>query len=210
MQALLGNLMKGGGGEEEKEIGARNTGVVRSSNRMPVYNEKLPALQGYREWGACVPEKKLVLQMKTDRNYKDLLDKVIKYSENLTLKNVFDHLLKDNKKELLQPDDSSDMEDDEDLGITNLNRLLAVEGNSEVTFYLTEDGRLYCSGKSSYGLLGRAEEKDLDDVDLESCTRNIFRVPVNDRVRDIKVGRRHALALTARGDVYAWGQNNAG
>lgn len=45
---------------------------------------------------------------------------------------------------------------------------------------------------------------------MESNTRKIFRVPVPDKVTDIKVGRKHALALTVYGEVYAWGKNNAG
>lgn len=75
-----------------------------------------------------------------------------------------------------------------------------------------EDGRLFCSGQSEYGLLGRGERKsqNCNVVNLEANTRKIFRVPVPDKVTDIKVGRKHALALTVYGEVYAWGKNNGG
>lgn len=47
--------------------------------------------------------------------------------------------------------------DDQDDDVFEDNSLVACEGNSDVTFYLMEDGRLFCSGKSEYGLLGRGE-----------------------------------------------------
>lgn len=62
--------------------------------------------------------------------------------------------------------------DDQEDDVFEDNSLVAVEGNGEVTFYLMEDGRLFCSGNSEYGLLGRGEKGvSCDVVNYESNTR---------------------------------------
>lgn len=122
------------------------------------------------------------------------------------MKDVVEALFEQKREER----EANELENADDLA--EYNRLIAVEGNDDVTFYLLEDGRLFCSGKSKYGLIGRGEKEsqNCDVVIYESNTRKLFRVPVPEKVIDIKVGRNHALALTLYGEVYAWGQNNGG
>eukprot|EP00899_Mesostigma_viride_P008347 jgi/Mesvir1/17513/Mv08769-RA.1 len=65
---------------------------------------------------------------------------------------------------------------------------------------LAEDGRVYSWGRNFYGQLGLGDHKDRSMPTLVSYLQE-------ERVVQVVAGQYHSLALTARGEVYAWGYN---
>lgn len=201
---MLGSAASGGGAAAspaKDEIGAQNAINLRSDNQLPMFKET-PQLERFAMWGdqmAQPPSQQFTLQLVNEKSFKDMLEKASEFNGKL---------IGEERKRAAGGGDDLEVEDDEELRQDNA--LIAVEDNGEARLYLTEDGRVYCSGRSDYGLLGRGDESVKEEVDYEAQTRNIFRVPIPEQVVDIKMGRKHALALTAMGEVYAWGSNNAG
>eukprot|EP00397_Hematodinium_sp_SG-2012_P019352 GEMP01019879.1.p1 GENE.GEMP01019879.1~~GEMP01019879.1.p1 ORF type:complete len:562 (+),score=130.93 GEMP01019879.1:100-1785(+) len=67
---------------------------------------------------------------------------------------------------------------------------------------LTQNGELHSWGKDNSGLLGQGDETEvMSPTKIEGF---------DSRVTGISKGSRHILALTASGDVYAWGANDQG
>jgi alpha-tubulin suppressor-like RCC1 family protein len=78
-----------------------------------------------------------------------------------------------------------------------------VQGGVEFTVARTSPGELYACGGNTYGQLGDGSTK----------TRLVWgRVPLpaGTVVTSVRAGADHVLALTARGEVYAWGRNHRG
>ncbi|NLV95017.1 MAG: hypothetical protein GX031_10815, partial [Candidatus Riflebacteria bacterium] len=64
---------------------------------------------------------------------------------------------------------------------------------------------MYAWGTNDYGQLGLGNNK---------TAKNMTQVPNfppnNEKLRSVSAGAAHALALTERGEVYAWGLNSSG
>jgi len=65
---------------------------------------------------------------------------------------------------------------------------------------VTVDGRVYAWGRNFYGQLGVGDHKDKNSPQLISYLQE-------ERVVQVAAGQYHALAVTARGEVYGWGYN---
>ena len=79
----------------------------------------------------------------------------------------------------------------------------AVQGGGEFTVARTSAGELYACGGNSYGQLG-------DGGAQTQLSWAPVRMPAGTFVTDVQAGVDHVLALTARGEVYAWGRNHRG
>lgn len=70
-------------------------------------------------------------------------------------------------------------------------------------FVLDKERNVFSMGKNGYGQLGQGSYLDEDSlIHVKSLS--------NKKVTQIAAGYSHSLALTADGDVYAWGSNNSG
>ncbi|MQY14323.1 hypothetical protein SRB5_44870 [Streptomyces sp. RB5] len=78
-----------------------------------------------------------------------------------------------------------------------------VAGGGEFTLALASDGRLFAWGDNAYGQLGTGDLMD-------HPTPVEVTLPDDVTLTQIACGREHALALTATGDVLAWGRNGNG
>ena len=78
-----------------------------------------------------------------------------------------------------------------------------VQGGGEFTVARTASGALYAWGGNSYGQLG-------DGGAQTQLAWAPVRMPAGTFVTDVQAGIDHVLALTARGEVYAWGRNHRG
>lgn len=82
----------------------------------------------------------------------------------------------------------------------DLNKISDVEASSNYSFLVMEDGTLFGVGNNSYFSL--------------ACGEGIFsthrRVELPEKPIAIANGFGHVLALTEKGEVYAWGRNNKG
>ena len=82
----------------------------------------------------------------------------------------------------------------------DLNKISDVEASSNYSFLVMEDGTLFGVGNNSYLSL--------------ACGEGIFsthrRVELPEKPIAIANGFGHVLALTEKGEVYAWGRNNKG
>eukprot|EP01022_Parablepharisma_sp_SALTPOND_P008281 TRINITY_DN135536_c0_g1_i1.p1 TRINITY_DN135536_c0_g1~~TRINITY_DN135536_c0_g1_i1.p1 ORF type:complete len:705 (+),score=84.00 TRINITY_DN135536_c0_g1_i1:85-2115(+) len=80
-----------------------------------------------------------------------------------------------------------------------------IEGCGGTYLILTDDKKAYTFGPNEYGLLG------IPEFPLgESSDKPAEVVSIQGLVREISAGRRHFLALTKDGKVYAWGNNSYG
>jgi len=79
----------------------------------------------------------------------------------------------------------------------------AVQGGGEFTVARTSAGELYACGGNRYGELG-------DGGTQTRLTWEPVRLLAGTFVADVQAGIDHVLALTARGEVYAWGRNHRG
>ena len=71
---------------------------------------------------------------------------------------------------------------------------------------LKEDGSLVSWGEDKNGCLGLG----IDLTNSADPKRVNFRNDQQDKVVDIQFGKKHVLALTTNGKVYAWGENSQG
>lgn len=73
---------------------------------------------------------------------------------------------------------------------------------ADFCIFLMQDGTAYSMGKSSIGLLGIGFSKKST---FNSSAQIKF--PNNEKIKEIKLGKSHALALCFSGNVYGWGSN---
>ncbi|GIQ81792.1 hypothetical protein KIPB_002808, partial [Kipferlia bialata] len=84
----------------------------------------------------------------------------------------------------------------------DLGKVVGVEAGDNVSFVWTRSGNLLVVGSTSYGLTG-VDYSDTDTTSLSAFTA----VPgIPERVVDVSVVYRHALATTVSGSVYLWGE----
>mmetsp|Transcript_30194 Transcript_30194/g.85273 ORF Transcript_30194/g.85273 Transcript_30194/m.85273 type:complete len:798 (-) Transcript_30194:182-2575(-) len=65
---------------------------------------------------------------------------------------------------------------------------------------LSEDGRVYAWGRNFYGQLGVGDHKDKPSPQLISYLQE-------EQIVEVQAGQYHSLAVSARGDIFAWGYN---
>lgn len=92
--------------------------------------------------------------------------------------------------------------------IEGLSDIVAVAAQGDTSLILRGDGTVWGMGSSRFGLLGRQSLwKPLDFADPPQ-TRPI-RLQGLEQIKAISLGRFHALALDARGQVWGWGGNES-
>ncbi len=82
----------------------------------------------------------------------------------------------------------------------DLTKLKDVVPANDYSFLWMEDGKLFGVGNNSYLPLGTKGWKQTTHLQVELPENTV----------DIKTGFGHVLALTASGEVYAWGRNSCG
>lgn len=82
--------------------------------------------------------------------------------------------------------------------------LAAGDGSSLV---LTRDGRLYSFGENLYGELGRALGSGSEAANPTPARVDLPGAGAGERVVEVAAGGAHSLALTATGQLYAFGRN---
>jgi alpha-tubulin suppressor-like RCC1 family protein len=87
--------------------------------------------------------------------------------------------------------------------LTPLKVELPADASDTHTLALTADGRLYACGDNSFGQLGTGTT-----VSGSSLTRVLL--PTGTICTQLAAGSAHSLALTADGQLYAWGRNKHG
>ena len=80
--------------------------------------------------------------------------------------------------------------------------IVQISANGDTTFALNGEGKIWGFGRNNYGQLGLS----VKDTDEHSTA---VQIPVPDTVSAIANGKGHVLALTTRGEVYAWGLNSS-
>ncbi len=78
-----------------------------------------------------------------------------------------------------------------------------VQGGVEFSVARTSSGILYVAGGNTYGQLG-------DGTTRARLTWAPIQLPKHTVITDVQAGSDHVLALTERGQVYAWGRNHRG
>jgi hypothetical protein len=82
----------------------------------------------------------------------------------------------------------------------NFSNAVGVWGGRDMTYVLTDDGTLWCSGGTGLEC-GRPAQNEI---------REPVTVPGAPDVVDFAAGRNHAVALASDGTVWTWGDNSAG
>lgn len=87
---------------------------------------------------------------------------------------------------------------------------LSLAAGAQHSLVATVEGRVYVFGSNEYGQLGLdSEEEGTAQRTIHSAPRQI--VTLRDHfIVDVAAGSHHSIALSARGEVYVWGLNNAG
>jgi RHS repeat-associated protein len=85
-------------------------------------------------------------------------------------------------------------------GLSNITAIAAAGDNS---YALAEDGTVWAWGDNSYAQLGNPDARHTQNTPVR-----VAGLPSN--VATIAAGGTHALAVTADGEVWAWGNNNTG
>jgi alpha-tubulin suppressor-like RCC1 family protein len=80
----------------------------------------------------------------------------------------------------------------------------AVSGGCGYSLAVTTTGQVYAWGDNSLGQLGNGA------TGAASATPALAHLPAGTTVRSVAAGRKHALAVTTRGQVLAWGANDVG
>lgn len=81
--------------------------------------------------------------------------------------------------------------------------IVAIDSGDEHSVALSADGRLWTWGNGKHGALGH------DSLDVQSVPREVESLR-GSPVVSMAAGGQHTVALTARGRVYAWGNNGWG
>ena len=106
----------------------------------------------------------------------------------------------DNRVENL---DEEDLLKKIDINKTDNEKVKDIIFGKQFKLVLFENGQLYSWGISSKGCLGLGSN-------LLQTHNKLERVRIQDKVKSVKVGTNHVLALTTNGKVYAWGDNTFG
>ncbi|MCV6585612.1 MAG: Ig-like domain-containing protein [Marinibacterium sp.] len=90
--------------------------------------------------------------------------------------------------------------------------IIGVTAVGRTSFAVTSDGRVFGWGESKYGqmLVGSDNGDGTFTVDPADVRIPVELTALPDNVIDVEGGARWAIALTADGDVYAWGPNDEG
>lgn len=80
----------------------------------------------------------------------------------------------------------------------------------ESSFAVTESGQLYSFGDNRYGPLGYQANSGPTTDPFENSHQTPTLVPLPDPVVDVAAGSLHTLALTDKGQLYAFGKNTFG
>ena len=90
--------------------------------------------------------------------------------------------------------------------------VVSITADTRSSFAVTADGRVYGWGENSFGQIGIGTDNgdgtftpSVDDVLVPTRIEGL-----PDNVVDVQAGARWVVALTADGDVYAWGPNDEG
>ncbi|BDR52198.1 hypothetical protein KIM372_01050 [Bombiscardovia nodaiensis] len=83
-------------------------------------------------------------------------------------------------------------------------QFVKVYAGREHSLGLTQDGRLYAWGYNQFGELGMGQMSE------KQLTPTLVGIPAGERVTQVSAGYNHTLAVTASGNVYAWGRNDNG
>ena len=78
-----------------------------------------------------------------------------------------------------------------------------VQGGGEFTLARTEAGAIFACGGNRFGQLG-------DGTTARRLRWDRVNLPHRAKATMLAAGTDHALALTTRGEVYAWGRNHRG
>lgn len=95
----------------------------------------------------------------------------------------------------------------------NVGKIIQVIASSDASYALDNKGQVWAWGSNEYGNLGnKAVCDEQDSSRTPNCIKNNPKpslVPLaNDvKITELAVGRDHVLALTDKGQVYAWGLN---
>tara|TARA_B110000027_G_scaffold20282_1_gene21369 strand:+ start:8827 stop:28752 length:19926 start_codon:yes stop_codon:yes gene_type:complete len=79
-----------------------------------------------------------------------------------------------------------------------------IQNESGVTVYMTNDGRVFTTGETTYGKLGR------DNVNNNSYFLNEIVIPNKEKAVDIECGYYYNLIVTNKNNIYGWGRGTAG
>ncbi|MCI5605316.1 MAG: hypothetical protein MR413_06675, partial [Clostridia bacterium] len=92
--------------------------------------------------------------------------------------------------------------------ITNITNI-AARGNYSA---ILADGKVYVWGANEYSQLGNndSNHKNVLSVPAAPLTISAAVTDGTDKITKLSLGRNHALAMTDKGDVYAWGRNDLG
>eukprot|EP00928_Gymnodinium_smaydae_P061148 TRINITY_DN45302_c0_g1_i1.p1 TRINITY_DN45302_c0_g1~~TRINITY_DN45302_c0_g1_i1.p1 ORF type:complete len:464 (+),score=109.26 TRINITY_DN45302_c0_g1_i1:68-1393(+) len=92
--------------------------------------------------------------------------------------------------------------------------VVQVACGSQHTVVLTNEGRLYSTGKGEFGRLGRGDTSDeLDFEEIEYFTQsNDSILNPNDQTTIVKIGagENFSAALSSNGELWVWGRNDYG
>jgi RHS repeat-associated protein len=88
--------------------------------------------------------------------------------------------------------------------VSGVDNVVQVAAGGWSSYALRSDGTAWSWGDDSYGELGLGDPPNVKDVDAPT---QIVGLPA---VKMLAAGGVHAAALTTRGQVYAWGDDNAG
>ncbi|CAD7931504.1 unnamed protein product [Amoebophrya sp. A25] len=80
------------------------------------------------------------------------------------------------------------------------------------TVVLAQSGKVFTTGSGEYGLLGLGDVSDSTELELvEHYPDSVFQTHIGaDEIVKVSVGLHHSAALTAKGELFCWGQNDQG
>ncbi len=85
--------------------------------------------------------------------------------------------------------------------------VMTLSGGGSHTCALLEGGNLRCWGQNEYGQLGYGHRENIGDNERPASAGNIN---LGDQVQQVAAGDGYTCALSKRGQVYCWGNNENG